>query len=544
MCLNNIIVQSTSTIRNKSVVLFLSVGALIIPIILIELNVLKVTGGILIYPLDDTYIHMSIAKNLALHNNWGISANEFQSASSSLLYTLLLSGLFKLFSVNTLIPFIINLIAGIVLLFVIQRSLQKENISFVAQLIILLLVIFFTPLPIIIISGMEHTLQCLFSFLFIFNFCDWINKNESAKTKFPTSLFIYGMITCALRYEALFIIAIACCVLLYYRKIIAAFALGFIAILPLIIFGIFSIAKGSYFLPNSVLLKASPVELQGNGFINFISNILIDKLTTAKSGITALATQRLLLILPLVYLFFYQQIKKEITYKLIALFLIVCTLLQLSFAKTGWFYRYEAYLILCSTVFVSILFSRYYKPLRLRENKVLLPVLVLISFFLFFPLILRSAAAYSKASQACINVYEQQYQMGSFVKKYYNTDTLAVNDIGAVSFFNESSVIDLWGLANMQVAKAKKDNAATPDFLNAVTKNNNAKFAIVYDSWFDSVLLNKWNKVATWQIQNNVICGDATVSFYAVDLNNSSSLKVNLEAYQNLLPKDVTVKYY
>jgi hypothetical protein len=537
-------VQSTSTIKNKSVVLFLAVCALVIPIILIELNVFKVTGGILIYPLDDTYIHMSIAKNLALHNNWGISSSEFQSASSSILYTLLLSGLFKLFSVNTLIPFIINLVAGIILLFVIQSRLQKENVGFIAQLIILLLVIFFTPLPIIIISGMEHTLQCLFSFLFIFNFCDWVNKNELSKAKFPVSLFVYGMIACALRYEGLFIIAIACCVLLYYKKIITAFALGFIAILPLVIFGIFSISKGSYFLPNSVLLKASPVELQGNGFINYISNILIDKLTTAKSGITALATQRLLLILPLVYLFFKQQIKNAVAYKLIALFLIVCTLLQLSFAKTGWFYRYEAYLFLCSTVFVSILFFRYYKQLRLRENNVFLPVLLLISFFLFFPLILRSIAAYSKASQACINIYEQQYQMGNFVKKYYNSDTLAVNDIGAVSFFNQSRVIDLWGLANMQVAKAKKENVVTPAFLNAVAKNNNVKFAIVYDSWFDSSLLNKWNKVATWQIQNNVICGDATVSFYAVDLNNSSSLKENLAAYQKLLPADVTVKYY
>ena len=79
------------------------------------------------------------------------------------------------------------------------------------------------------------------------------------------------MIICALRYEGLFIIAIACCILLYYRKIVSAFALGFISILPLIIFGIYSILKGSYFLPNSVLLKASPVELSGNGFINYIS---------------------------------------------------------------------------------------------------------------------------------------------------------------------------------------------------------------------------------------------------------------------------------
>jgi len=524
----------------------LSLCALIIPIILIELHVLNLTNGILIYPLDDTYIHMSIAKNLALHNNWGISANEFQSASSSLLYTLLLSALFKLISVNTIIPFIINLIAGIILIFVIQQRLQKENINFTFQLIILLLVIFFTPLPIIIISGMEHTLQCLFSFLFIFNFCDWIGKQESniQKSRFPSSLFLYGVTTCALRYEGLFIIAIACCILLYYKKIISAFALGFISVLPLVIFGIFSIIKGSYFFPNSVLLKSSPVQLSGGGLSNYISNILVDKLTLAKTGITALATQRLLLIIPLVYLLFRQQVKKLSSYKYIAVFLVICTLLQLSFAATGWLYRYEAYLILCSTVFVSILFFKYFKLLRLRENQMLLPVMLLLAFVLFFPLILRSTAAYTKTSQACINIYEQQYQMGSFVKKYYNTDTLAVNDIGAVAFLNESRVIDLWGLANMQVAKAKKNNYNTPAFLNALVNNEQVSIAIVYDSWFDSSLLKNWKKVATWQIQNNVICGDATVSFYAVKTNVASLLKTNLLEYQKLLPADINVQYY
>ena len=30
----------------------------------------------------------------------------------------------------------------------------------------------------------------------------------------------------------------------------------------------------------------------------------------------------------------------------------------------------------------------------------------------------------------------------------------------------KATIIDLWGLANMQVAKAKKNNVATPDFLN------------------------------------------------------------------------------
>ena len=534
-------------IKSRSVVLALSLCALIIPIVLIELHVLNFTNGILVYPLDDTYIHMSIAKNLALHNNWGIYSNEFQSASSSVLYTLLLSALFKLFSVQTIIPFLINFISGIILIVVIQQRLQKENIEYTAQFFILLLVIFFTPLPTLIISGMEHTLHCLFSLLFIFNFSDYINdaeKNTFTKTPLPKSLFFYGMIICALRYEGLFIIAVASCVLLFYKRIGTAFLLGFISILPLIIFGIFSVIKGSYFLPNSVLLKASPVELQGGGFVNFINDILINKLTFAATGITALATQRLLLILPLVYLLFRTQLRNSVSHRLTVIFLIVCTTLQLSFAKTGWFYRYEAYLILCSVLFVSILFFKYFKQVRSRENKLLLPMFLLAVFFLVFPLLLRSSAAYAKASQACINIYEQQYQMGNFIKKYYNTDTIAVNDIGAVSFFNQSKIIDLWGLANIEVAKAKKNNQATPDFLNTVSKNENVDFAIVYDSWFDIALLKNWQKVATWQIENNVICGDATVSFYAVKPNNTSLLKANLMAYQQLLPADVTVKYY
>ncbi len=153
-------------------------------------------------------------------------------------------------------------------------------------------------------------------------------------------------------------------------------------------------------------------------------------------------------------------------------------------------------------------------------------------------------SGFSKASQACINIYEQQYQMGNFIKKYYNTDTIAVNDIGAVSFFNNSEIIDLWGLANMKVAKAKKDNYNNAAFLNNVSKNENVNIAVVYDSWFDSSLLKNWQKISTWQIQNNVICGDATVSFYAVKPGSASSLKTNLSAYQSTLPADVTVKYY
>ena len=531
--------------KNSYIIIILSVCALFIPIILTEYGVIKFTGGIFSYPLDDTYIHMSIAKNLAQNNTWGINAQQFSAASSSILYSLLLAVLVKVFSANILIPFILNAITAIILLIVVQQRLHKENVSFASQLIILLLVIFFTPLPALVISGMEHTLQCLFSFLFLFNFNDWWNDNKNPpQKKIPLSMYINGVLVCTIRYEGLFLVAIVCCILLFNKKIISAFVLGFISLLPIIIFGIYSVSKGSYFFPNSVLLKATPVEISSNGAVSFISNILIDKLTLFKNGITSLATQRLLLILPLTYLMFKKFLADKNSYAQIILVLTVCTLLQLSFASTGWFYRYEAYLVLCSVVIISLIVYKYAKPFISSINKKVYPAIIFVFLILIFPLVLRSAAAYTKAKQACINIYEQQNQMGNFIKKYYDTDTVAVNDIGAVSYFKQNGVVDLWGLADIDVAKSKRNNYSTPAFLYNLANKKDVKLAVVYDSWFDSSLLKKWQKVATWQIKNNVICGDSIVSFYAVKNNIASALKTNLEDYQKLLPADVNVKYY
>ncbi len=526
-------------------VVILALSALFVPVFFTEHSLMQFTHGVLSYPLDDTYIHMSIAKNLAQTGTWGINPQQFSAASSSILYSILLAVLFKLFSINVLMPFVINIITGIILIIVIQRRLQKEKVVYTWQFIIILLVIFFTPLPAQIISGMEHTLQCLFSFLFIFIFYDWYNAAISdASHKLPLGLYITGFLCCAIRYEGLFLVAIVCCILLFNKKIVSVFALGFISVLPIIIFGFYSVSKGSYFFPNSVLLKATPVEVSSGGFISSINNILVDKLTLAKNGITSLATQRLLLILPLTYLLFRKFLGDKSGYTQVILILTVCVLLQLTFAATGWFYRYEAYLVLSSTVIVSLIVYKYGRLFFSSTNKIVFPAVIFVTLILLFPLILRSAAAFTKAKQACINIYEQQYQMGNFIKQYYNKDAVALNDIGAVAYFKQGGVFDMWGLADIDVARSKRNNYSTPAFLNNLANKKNVKVAVVYDSWFNKALLSNWQKIATWKINNNVICGDSIVSFYALKARYTAKLKTNLINYQKQLPADVKFDYY
>lgn len=510
------------------------------PIYLIISQVLHYTNGVFIYPYDDAFIHLTIANHL-IKGVWGINANEFASASSSPLYTVILS-IFCFFSNDIVIPFLVNCLAGIGILVVLLFWLKKQEINFLGQGLIMLFVIFFTPLALLIISGMEHTIQCLISFLFIFHFSDWLGANMALKTKrMPVKILIFGALTTTIRYEGLFLITIVCILLLVYKKIYFAFLLGFVSLAPLIFFGLFSLSKGNYFLPNSVLVKSGSFSYSGP--IDFINTILFEKLTYARNGLAALATQRLIIALPLLYFIFRKYLNPS--HFFIIVILLSATILQLAFATTGYLYRYEAYLFFCFTTISALLFYKYGRYVLEDFSSTISKIFaIVIIFFLFFPVVLRSAAALAKTRQACINIYDQQFQMAMFTKKYYNHSTIAVNDIGALGYFTNANILDLWGLASIEITRSKKNHYWTPTFLDSLCKTKHVEIAIIYDSWFSQSLTNRWNKIAAWQIQNNVICGDNTVSFYSLDSSKNIILLKNLQEFQWQLPSSVGIKYY
>ena len=532
-----------------------SIFIFLIWVFLIELFVLKRTGGVISYPLDDAFIHMALAKNLAFHGNWGINPYEFGSASSSIFYTLLLTVLFLIFRGGIIIPLLINVVAGVLLLITVNRWLRRQEISERARLIILLLLIVITPLPILAMTGMEHTLQCLFDFLFIFGFAGWWEetRRSGSSTPFPTRLFVYSVLVTSIRFEGMFLVGFVCLILLYHKKIRLSVLLGIVALSPVILFGIFSVMKGSYFLPNSVLLKSESLQFTVRGIIDYLSNGIGQKLTvinhlrgkaTFKPEIDLLATQQLLIILPVGFLLFRKYIGERISYVTILIILAATTVLHLWFASTGWFYRYEAYLIFCSVVILGVLFAKYGKLLWQERGKETGLLAGLLAFALFFPYVFRSAAAFDHAVTACVNINQQQYRMGQFLKKYYPDTKVGFNDAGAISYYTGGDNLDLWGLGNIDVARSKKSGKCSPEFLYELSRKRDIKFAIVYDIWFSDSLLRHWDKVATWSIKNNVICGDSIVTFYAVDPALKGDLKEKLKDFGPQLPESVGVKYY
>ena len=239
-------------------VLIIAILTLLIPVAWIEYSVLKATHGVLAYPMDDTFIHMVVAKNLAFEHYWGISGHAFASTSSSPFYTVLLAITFKLFGAHLVIPLILNILSAILVLLVMHNWLKRQGLTAGSRLLILILVNFLTPLPMLVIAGMEHTFQLLFTFLFVFTFADAAAKASNSSepgTRLPWPLFVYGALMVTTRYECLPILAIACLILVFRKKRLSAIALGAISVIPITIFGLYAISKGSYFMPNSVILK-------------------------------------------------------------------------------------------------------------------------------------------------------------------------------------------------------------------------------------------------------------------------------------------------
>jgi hypothetical protein len=243
-------------------------------------------------------------------------------------------------------------------------------------------------------------------------------------------------------------------------------------------------------------------------------------------------------------LLFARKLREVVNYHYQLILLMAAVLVHLAFAGYVHFPRYEAYLIGCSIAIAGNLLAKYGVDLYRTRRVITRWIAGLMLIFILFPLFTRSKDAFRDIGQACINIYEQQYQMGLLLRRYYKWKPVAIGDIGAVSYFTEGKNLDLVGLANIQVARSKKNDYYTPNFLYELNKKERVQVAICYEYYTYPQLFLRWTKVATWTIPNNVTCGDATVSIFAVDSTEKNDLAKHLREFEPRLPKDVVVRYF
>lgn len=81
------------------------------------------------YALDDAYVHMAIAKNLAHTGVWGVTPFAFSGASSSPAWVVLLGLSYRLWGASEFLPLFLNLAAGVTALLVATRILRCYGVG-------------------------------------------------------------------------------------------------------------------------------------------------------------------------------------------------------------------------------------------------------------------------------------------------------------------------------------------------------------------------------------------------------------------------------
>jgi hypothetical protein len=140
------------------------------------------------------------------------------------------------------------------------------------------------------------------------------------------------------------------------------------------------------------------------------------------------------------------------------------------------------------------------------------------AFVLLFSLLYYFLFAYyiGKNTQ---NINDQQVKLGNWVKENVKRDeTIAVNDIGAITYISKNRVVDMAGLVTPEVLRYRQyswdDNL---DSLNYLLKRNNVNYIIIYDNWFKEYL-DKYEKnlrfVTSAFLEHNTICGGVEMKVY------------------------------
>ena len=350
-------------------------------------------------------------------------------------------------------------------------------------------------------------------------------------------LLILAPLLTGVRFEGMFLIIAIAAFLLMLKRWSYALALVALGFLPWLVYGTISVSKGWFWLPTSVLLKASLPDFHSPG--GLILSLLNPIFITLRESLHVLT------LLVSVLLFYIVACGKgsgaRESRQIMGAILVLTGIAHLEFVGAGSLYRYDAYWCALAILFLAlqlpVVAPRWPSPLSLSTwtHPRILPAARWL-FCFSFPLAVKGGRLLWFLPQCTTNIYEQQYQMGLFVRRYYQNSTVALNDIGAVNFLADIHCLDLWGLANAEVAAAKHKHTYQVSDIERISKQTGTRIAIVYDSWFHGWLPPEWIRVGRWTIQNNVIVGGDTVSFYAVDPTEATHLSESLTDFSPQLP--------
>ncbi len=484
-----------------------------------------------VYPLDDTYIHMALARTLAFHHVWGIGPYGFASASSSIGWTCVLAICDRVLGDHVLTPLFLNLAFGAALLLLLDGMLRHAGLC--ARLVTQLVAIVLIPLPCIVFMGMEHTAHAFIS-VFVVALAIVIlaaSKDEKLPRHHVGGLVIAALVAGSLRYEAVFLIVPVVLLLAVRGRWSLAVATACAGALVPVAFGLYSHHEAGLWLPFSVIMKRYLTSsISHNPLVAFFAH-------THRSARMIAPLGGLLWLIGMVHGRFWTRSQ------LALLLFTIVAFAHLSTAPVGWMFRYEAYLyaLMIATFAMAFTDSEFRACLafrRLVASRMLVAGLAAAcGLLLLIPLVPvftpRVRGGLSLPPLASEDRYAEHYQIAQFIRQHYDHTTIMADDIGMLAYYTHAHLLDIIGLgsgARPLALEAGKPFAA-PQVLAWGQQMNAVIAPLELGDGSPALTPPQWIKAETWIIPRNVIYGDLQIDFFATSPADLADLCESLHQY-------------
>ena len=474
------------------------------------------TDGHLVYALDDTYTHMAMARTVAEHGLWGCTPFHFGSASSSPLWVVLLAAVGVIAGVRDAAPMVLNVVFAVVSLGVADFWLRRATASALLRAATLVGLVLVLPMPAMALYGMEHMLHTFLTIAFAAAAAAALSINQRREAPSHRETLVLAVMAALLgasRYEGLFLVGLVCVVCVLVGRWRQGVAIGAVAALPAVTLGLVSLANGSLFLPNPLVIKAGgegasmmatlfkPIggadwaALQQNP--RLLGVVIVGGIAALVEAARPRGIRRVSVLLP------------------VLLVLSVALHVHFAFSSAFWVYRYDAYLeafaVFAGGAVLAQAAAAWPGPRWI--SGVLSAAAVTGAVFALGDV--RNAVTSENEIDATSTTYREHYHMAQFVRTYFPGQVVVVNDIGVMAYRSEADALDMFGLCNIEpVLERRGYGGYTKDDVQDWTDPRRPRIAILQLGWgwVRPRIPDSWRPVAVV----HVLPEGHTLGFFAI----------------------------
>ena len=470
--------------------------------LLAEVAIRRGTGGELIYPLDDTYIQMAIAKNLARDGIWGV-ASQYANAGSSIAWPLLLAGAYAVVGLNDVIPLLFNIVAAIVLVVMVVRFAEAHGATALEAAALAGLVS--VPIVSLYRIGMEHTLACVA----VLGSAVAVARVAAGTRPLSLAVLGAGAVLMAVRYDLAAVAAPLLLALLVCQGWRAGLSFVALSAVPVGLAALSATSHGWPLLPTPVLLKHRLVAVDAWS---------LDGLATvAGGGWSALMASPALLVIAILCLGLIATARGEEDgrareLRILQLITVLAVLLHVNFGRTGPPSRYTAPLVVLGTVAIAADLRRVTRsiaPNRRWAAGALAAIYVGV-------VAVRGYSGATRVIELAHGVYDYEYQLADFFRRRAPGQGIVLGDVGAVAYQTDVPLVDVQALLTPELLPAARRHEIDHATTSRLASDRGIKISLVP--------LAEWSCVGAWQF------ADWKTPFYAADEETAVQLSETLRA--------------